>query len=64
MFTSEVVGNSELYPLNSLMLHGIIYARHAHGLNYDTNNIFKSEMRAMFRQRHAAAGNVHHARSC
>jgi len=44
----HVVGNSELFPLNSLMLHGIIYARHAHGLNYDTNNVFKSEVRAMF----------------
>ena len=44
----HIVGNSELYPLNSLMLHGIIYARHAQGLNYDTNNIFKSEVRAMF----------------
>jgi hypothetical protein len=44
----EVVGRSELYPLNSLMLHGIIYAQHAHGLNYDTNNILKSEIRAFF----------------
>ena len=44
----EVVGRSDLYPLNSLMLHGIIYAKQAHGLNYDTNNIFKSEVRAMF----------------
>jgi hypothetical protein len=44
----EVVGRSELYPLNSLMLHGIIYARHAQGLNYDTNNILKSEIRAFF----------------
>lgn len=44
----EVVSRSELYPLNSLMLHGIIYAQKAHGLNYDTNNIFKSEVRAMF----------------
>jgi hypothetical protein len=44
----HVVGNGELFPLNSLMLHGIIYARHAHGLNYDTNNTFKSEVRAMF----------------
>ena len=44
----EVVGHSDLYPLNSLMLHGIIYAKSAHGLNYDTNNIFKSEVRAMF----------------
>jgi hypothetical protein len=37
-----------LYPLNSLMLHGIIYAKWAHGLNYDTNNILKSEIRAYF----------------
>ena len=28
----EIVGRSDLYPLNSLMLHGIIYAKHAHGL--------------------------------
>lgn len=44
----EVVSRSDLYPLNSLMLHGIIYAKSAHGLNYDTNNILKSEIRAMF----------------
>ncbi|MGA2244904.1 MAG: enterotoxin [Verrucomicrobiota bacterium] len=44
----EVVSRSDLYPLNSLMLHGIIYAHKAHGLNYDTNNIFRSEVRAMF----------------
>ena len=44
----EVVGRSDLYPLNSLMLHGIIYAKSAHDLNYDTNNIFKSEVRAFF----------------
>jgi hypothetical protein len=44
----EIVSRSDLYPLNSLMLHGIIYAQKAHGLNYDTNNIFRSEVRAMF----------------
>ncbi|MCX6927080.1 MAG: enterotoxin, partial [Verrucomicrobia bacterium] len=43
-----IVGKGDLYPLNSLMLHGIIYARHAHGLNSDTNNAFKSEVRAFF----------------
>jgi hypothetical protein len=43
-----IVSKGELYPLNSLMLHGIIYARHAHGLNSDTNNVFKSEVRAFF----------------
>lgn len=30
------------------MLHGIIYAKQAHGLNYDTNNVLKSEIRAFF----------------
>jgi hypothetical protein len=44
----EVVGRSELYPLNSLMLHGIIYAKQARGLNYDTNNVLRSEIRAFF----------------
>ncbi len=44
----RVVGGGDLFPLNSLMLHGIIYAKSAHDLNYDTNNIFKSEVRAMF----------------
>lgn len=44
----EVVSRSDLYPLNSLMLHGIIYAKFAHGLNHDTNNILKSEIRAYF----------------
>ena len=44
----RVVGNSQLYPLNSLMLHGIIYAQKADGLDYDTNNIFRSEVRAFF----------------
>jgi hypothetical protein len=44
----EVVGRSDLYPLNSLMLHGIIYAKSAHDINYDTNNILKSEIRAFF----------------
>ena len=44
----EVVSRSDLYPLNSLMLHGIIYAKSAHGLNYDTNDVLKSEIRAMF----------------
>ncbi len=44
----EIVSRGDLYPLNSLMLHGIIYAQKAHGLNYDTNNILRSEIRAMF----------------
>ena len=44
----EVVSRSDLYPLNSLMLHGIIYAQKAQGLNYDTNNLLRSEIRAYF----------------
>ncbi|HEY4414672.1 MAG TPA: enterotoxin [Verrucomicrobiae bacterium] len=44
----EIVGRSELYPLNSLMIHGIIYAQKAHDINYDTNNILKSEIRDFF----------------
>jgi len=44
----SIVSKSSLYPLNSLMLHGIIYAQHAHGLNTDTNHVFKSEVRAFF----------------
>jgi hypothetical protein len=43
-----IVSKGELYPLNSLMLHGIIYAKHAHDLNTDTNHVFKSEVRAFF----------------
>jgi len=44
----EVVGRSGLYPLNSLMLCGIIYTRQMQPLSYDTNNGFKSEIRAFF----------------
>jgi hypothetical protein len=43
-----IVSKSELYPLSSLMLHGIIFARHAHDLNTDTNHVFKSEVRSFF----------------
>lgn len=44
----RIVARSELFPLNSLMLHGVIYAKSAHGLNYDTNNILRSEIRDFF----------------
>jgi hypothetical protein len=44
----RTVGKGGLFPLNSLMLHGIIYAKQAKGLNHDANNVFKSEVRAMF----------------
>ena len=43
-----IVRLGPLYPLNSLMLHGIIYARHADRLNVDPLNDFKSEVRDYF----------------
>jgi hypothetical protein len=43
-----IVSKSDLYPLSSLMLHGIIYARHAQDLNTDTNHVFRSEARTFF----------------
>ena len=44
----RIVGKSELYPLNSLMLHGIIYAKSAHHLNVDNFNDFTAEVRSFF----------------
>lgn len=44
----EVVRRGPLYPLNSLMLHGMIYAqRHKH-LNTDPGNDFRNEIRSYF----------------
>jgi hypothetical protein len=43
-----VVKRGPLYPLNSLMLHGIIYAQHAERLNTDPHNDFRSEVRDYF----------------
>jgi hypothetical protein len=36
------------FPLNSLMLHGIIYARHARGLDRDPGNDFADEVWSYF----------------
>ena len=44
----NVVSKGDLYPLNSLMLHGVIFAEHAHDLNTDTNNVFPAEVRSYF----------------
>ena len=44
----RVVSRTELYPLNSLMLHGMIYARHADKLNVDPKGDFTSEVRSFF----------------
>ena len=42
----HVVRAGALYPLNSLMLHGMIYARSAHNLMTDPGNDFSSEVRS------------------
>ena len=44
----HVVRAGALYPLNSLMLHGMIYARSAHNLMADPGNDFSSEVRSYF----------------
>ncbi|HEY6490559.1 MAG: enterotoxin [Terracidiphilus sp.] len=44
----RVVQNGPLYPLNSLMLHGMIYAQHHKELNKDPENDFRNEIRSYF----------------
>jgi hypothetical protein len=44
----HVVQRGPLYPLNSLMLHGLIYAKQAKKLDTDPGNDFTSEVRAYF----------------
>ena len=43
-----VVRRGPLYPLNSLMLHGLIYARYAEKLNDDPHHDFQDEIRSYF----------------
>ncbi|MFI5376921.1 MAG: enterotoxin [Candidatus Rokuibacteriota bacterium] len=43
-----IVAQGPLFPLNSLMLHGLIFARHAHNLNTDPHDDFGDEIRAYF----------------
>jgi hypothetical protein len=43
-----VVTPGPLYPLNALMLHGLIYARHAEHLADDPGGDFRDEVRAYF----------------
>ena len=43
-----IVRLGPLYPLNSLMLHGIIYARHAQGLDQDPGDDFAEEVWSYF----------------
>jgi len=48
MTYEHIVLGGPLYPLNSLMLHGIIYAKHAKDLNSDAGGDFKNEVRDYF----------------
>ncbi len=45
---AHVVRRGPLYPLNSLMLHGLIYARYAEGLSSDPQGDFGDEIRSYF----------------
>jgi hypothetical protein len=44
----NVVQKGPLYPLNSLMLHGMIYAQHHRNLDKDPGNDFRNEVRSYF----------------
>lgn len=44
----NIVEQGPLFPINSLMLHGIIYAQHAEGLNTDPGDDFANEVRSFF----------------
>ncbi len=44
----NIVRRGPLYPLNSLMLHGIIYARYAEGLKTDPQKDFADEVHSYF----------------
>ncbi|HKU67782.1 MAG TPA: hypothetical protein VJP85_08400 [Candidatus Baltobacteraceae bacterium] len=43
-----IVVQGPLYPLNSLMLHGVIYAQHAKHLSDDPHDDFASEVQSYF----------------
>lgn len=44
----NIVLGGPLFPLNSLMLHGVIYARQAEHLNTDPGNDFENEVHSYF----------------
>jgi hypothetical protein len=44
----RVVQMGPLYPLSSLMLHGLIYAQHHRDLDKDPGNDFRNEIRSYF----------------
>ena len=45
---SNVVQRAPLYPLNSLMVHGIVYGKLAKGLTNSTDEDFRAEVREYF----------------
>ena len=45
---ANIVKRGPLYPLNSLMLHGLIFARHAKNLAADPGGDFAEEVRSYF----------------
>jgi hypothetical protein len=44
----NIVSAHSMYPLNSLMLHGLIFAKYANHLNTDPGGDFRSEIRSYF----------------
>ncbi len=44
----NIVVGGPLFPLNALMLHGLIYARHAPGLDSDPGHDFPAEVHSYF----------------
>jgi len=44
----NIVGGGPLFPLNSLMLHGVVYAKQAKGLSTDPKNEFADEVHSYF----------------
>ena len=57
----HIVQKGPLYPLNSLMLHGMIYAQQHDELSKDPGERFPQRSPFVFRHRHPVAGDVHHA---
>jgi hypothetical protein len=45
---SNIVCRGPLFPLNSLMIHGIIFAKRATRLDTDPDNAFENEVRSFF----------------
>ncbi|TPG20143.1 enterotoxin [Sphingomonas koreensis] len=45
---ANIVERGPLFPLNAVMLHGIIYAQHAPGLDSDPGNDFADEVHSYF----------------